>query len=524
MFVSSFRIVTHSSHSILSQRSLGTSLFRQSLRSFVSTNSNFQQTNSSTNMTEIQEREYDYDLIVIGGGSGGMACSKAAASLGAKVALFDYVKPSTQGTTWGLGGTCVNVGCVPKKIMHYASLLGQGFHDASNLGWKIQPNGISHDWSELVDSVRNHIRMLNFRYRTGLRKKNVEYINALAKFHSPNTLIFEKDGKTEYLTAKNIVIATGGRPHIPSDIPGAKEFGITSDDIFFLDRNPGKTLCVGGSYIALECAGFLRELGNEVKVAVRSILLRGFDRQCADKIGSYMRDDLDIEFIYNNMPVSITKQSNGKLQVIFEKDPKTGNQHVELFDTVLFATGRQPDLKGLDLLKAGVLINEKTGKLLVNEYEQTNIPHIFGIGDVIEGKQELTPVAIRTGEYLAQRLFNKSTKKMDYDSIATTVFTPIEYGVVGISEEEAIARYGEDDVEVYLSEFTTLEFSATHRLKHSLKRTSSEFDDMGHNCLSKLICIKSQNERVVGFHFIGPNAGEITQVREFLLTSYIIHC
>eukprot|EP00820_Chromera_velia_P019949 Cvel_28656.t1-p1 / transcript=Cvel_28656.t1 / gene=Cvel_28656 / organism=Chromera_velia_CCMP2878 / gene_product=Thioredoxin reductase, putative / transcript_product=Thioredoxin reductase, putative / location=Cvel_scaffold3791:13079-13801(+) / protein_length=241 / sequence_SO=supercontig / SO=protein_coding / is_pseudo=false len=231
--------------------------------------------------------EYDCDFAVIGGGSGGMAAAKEAARLGASVVMFDFVKPSTQGTTWGLGGTCVNVGCVPKKLMHYAALMGPVIHwDAGKFGWKI-PEGVTHDWGKLVQTVQNHVKQLNFGYKLGVKKAGVKYINALASFKSPHELAYTEGGQEKTLKAKYILLATGGRPSIPSasEVPGALEAAITSDDIFSMKRSPGKTLVVGASYIALETAGFLNELGFDVTVAVRSILLRGFDQQCAEKVG-----------------------------------------------------------------------------------------------------------------------------------------------------------------------------------------------------------------------------------------------
>jgi thioredoxin reductase (NADPH) len=336
----------------------------------------------------------------------------------------------------------------------------------------------------------------------------VNYINALAKFVDRNTIEYTtKDEGVKRITAANIVISVGGRPLVPSNIPGALEYGITSDDIFYLKKPPGKTLCVGGSYIALENAGFLTELGYDVTVAARSILLRGFDRQCVAKIETTMKD-LGTTIMSGFQPTSIVKLSSGKLQVTFMDTLGEGVQKIEVYDTVLFATGRTPDLKGLDLPAAGVTIAE-SGKLPVHN-ERTNISNIFAVGDVCDGKQELTPVAVRAGELLAKRLFGNSDVQMDYDNVATTVFTPFEYGNVGLSEEDAIQKYGEEDLEVYMYEFTTLELSAVHRFKHA--KHGDELD-MGPSCMSKLVCVKSEGERVVGFHFIGPNAGEVTQVR-----------
>eukprot|EP01116_Phalansterium_solitarium_P003994 TRINITY_DN14864_c0_g1_i1.p1 TRINITY_DN14864_c0_g1~~TRINITY_DN14864_c0_g1_i1.p1 ORF type:complete len:517 (-),score=185.79 TRINITY_DN14864_c0_g1_i1:326-1876(-) len=447
--------------------------------------------------------QYDYDYIVIGGGSGGMASAKEAARLGAKVALFDYVKPSTQGTTWGLGGTCVNVGCVPKKLMHYSGLLGGNLEAARKYGWKL-PEHTEHDWEKLVETVQDHIGMLNFSYRKGVQKY---YINALAKFVDPHTITYVPKGKKEAVTvtAANILISVGGRPHVPEEVPGAVELAITSDDIFKLPHPPGKTLCVGGSYIALECAGFLNELGYDVTVNARSILLRGFDRQCAEKVGSVMAE-LGTKFLYGVSPTALRKLDDGKIEVTFGTGDKLTK---DVFDTVLFATGRYPDVKGLNLEASGVQ-TLPNGKIPVKD-EQTNVPHIYAIGDVIPTRQELTPVAIKTGEMLARRLFGGSKQVLDYHFVPTTVFTPIEYGTVGYSEEEAIAKYGAENIETYLSEFQELETAAAHKQKHPRAITDPDDADLQPASLSKLVCLKTDDQRVIGFHFVGPNAGEVTQ-------------
>ena len=230
-----------------------------------------------------KDHTFDYDLVVIGGGSGGLATSKEAAAHGAKVAVLDFVKPSQAGTSWGLGGTCVNVGCIPKKLMHNAALIGETLgHDAKAFGFGDLTT--SHNWEDMRENVQNHIRGLNFKYRVTLREQEVTYLNKLGKFTSdPNTLeVTDKKGKVSTITAARFLVAVGGRP-TNLDCEGG-ELAISSDDIFSLEKSPGKTLCVGASYISLECAGFLNGLGLDTTVAVRSILLRGFDREIAEKV------------------------------------------------------------------------------------------------------------------------------------------------------------------------------------------------------------------------------------------------
>ncbi|CAM9214177.1 unnamed protein product [Ectocarpus fasciculatus] len=252
--------------------------------------------------------EYDYDLVVIGGGSGGLACAKEAARLGKKVACLDFVKPSVMGSKWGLGGTCVNVGCIPKKLMHQAALLGGHAKDAPFFGWPAAPEGedgsrqeeagglaqgegkrsVTHDWEVMVQGVQNYIKGLNFKYRTDLRSKGVEYINALGKLQDAHTVVAtDKNNKERVLSCGSVVVAVGGRPNqLPCE---GGELAMTSDDIFALRTPPGKTLVVGASYVALECAaGFLTGLGVDTTVMVRSILLRGFDQGIAERIGSFM--------------------------------------------------------------------------------------------------------------------------------------------------------------------------------------------------------------------------------------------
>jgi len=443
--------------------------------------------------------EHDFDLVVIGGGSGGLSCAKEAAKLGLNVACLDFVKPSPPGTTWGLGGTCVNVGCIPKKLMHQASILGEGFKDAKEYGWNV-PENVTHDWAKMVENIQAHVKGLAWNYKVQLREKKVKYLNELGAFSGPNKLeLTNKKGVKREITATNFVVSVGGRPKYP-DIPGAKEYGITSDDIFSLNYHPGSTLIVGASYIALECAGFLKGIGIDVTVMVRSILLRGFDQQMAEKIGEYMENDCKIDFIRSCVPTKIEQieageaGSPGKLLVTGKYND--GTEYTNEFNTVLFAVGRTADTAGLNLPAVGV----KTGssqKIIGDEADCSNVSNIYAIGDVLEDRPELTPMAIQAGKLLGRRIAGSGTLLTDYNLVATTVFTPIEYGTCGFSEEDATKTFGEDSLEVYHGNMWPLEWTVAHRPENA--------------CYVKLIVNMKDDERIVGFHYLGPNAGEVTQ-------------
>ncbi|CAB9504796.1 Glutathione reductase, chloroplastic (Fragment) [Seminavis robusta] len=443
---------------------------------------------------------YDYDLVVIGGGSGGMAASKEAADLGAKVACLDFVKPSPAGTTWGLGGTCVNVGCIPKKLFHIGSMLKESIQeDGPSFGMNNLPlngNGdepqhpdIQHSWEELRENVINYIRSLNFKYRVRLREKNVTYLNKLGRFVDKHTLeVKDKKGKLSQITSSRFLIAVGGRP-TPLACPGG-ELAISSDDVFSLEKNPGKTLCVGASYISLECAGFLAGLGIDTTVAVRSILLRGFDRECADKIDAYMVKH-GVKFKRQVTPAKL-EQIGEKIKVTFSDGTD------EEFDTVLGAIGRTADTEQLGLDNVGVDINPKNKKILGKLEQSVSAPNIYAVGDVLEGSPELTPVAIQAGIALARRLFGGSKEPMDYINVCTTVFTPIEYSCVGYSEDDAIEKFGLDNIEVYHREFLPLEWSISHGRSENF-------------AFAKVITEKEAPQKVLGIHYLGPQAGEVMQ-------------
>lgn len=452
--------------------------------------------------------KFDYDLVVIGGGSGGLASSKEAVKYGKRVALIDFVKPTPKGTTWGIGGTCVNVGCIPKKLMHEAALQAEQANELHYYGWTLSDGkpisthgknaNMKFNWEELVERIQNNIKSSNWKYRVELREKKVEYINAYAKFVDKHTLELEnKKGEKSQITSENFIIATGERPKYPEDCEGAKEHSITSDDLFSLPYNPGKTLVVGASYVALECAGFLAGLGNDVTVMVRSILLRGFDQEMAEKVGAYMAKR-GVKFLRPCVPKKIEKIRDGE-PGMFRVTASDGSKHniVDDYNTVLFAIGREPCTKGIGLEKVGVKLNPKTGKV-PTKHEQTNVDNIYALGDILETRTELTPVAIDAGLLLARRLYGGSKETMDYVNIPTTVFTPNEYGCVGLSEEDAIKKYGADNIEVFHGHFKPFE-----------KGIVEERDVLDY--YGKLICVINENMRVVGFHYLGPNAGEVTQ-------------
>lgn len=451
---------------------------------------------------------FNYDLIVIGGGSGGLASSKEAVKHGKKVALIDFVKPTPKGTTWGIGGTCVNVGCIPKKLMHEAALLGEQANEMHYYGWGLAPSGdpvkahgkdanLVFNWEQLVERIQDNIKSSNFKYRVELRTKKVEYINAYAKFVDQHTLELEdKKGSKSQITSETFIIATGERPRYPSDCEGAVEHSITSDDLFSLPYSPGKTLVVGASYVALECSGFLNGLGFDTTVMVRSILLRGFDHQMAEMVGANMAKK-GVKFLRPCVPTKIEKIKDGEPGLYRVTATDGVKSHIMgEYNTVLFAIGRDACTSGIGLEKVGVKLNPKTGKVpTVNE--QTNVKNIYAVGDILEFRTELTPVAIDSGIMLVKRLYANSKETFDYNTIPTTVFTPYEYGCVGLSEENAIAKFGADNIEVFHTHFKPYEKGVTER-------------DV-EECYAKLICVINDEMRVVGFHYLGPNAGEVTQ-------------
>lgn len=443
------------------------------------------------------KRKFMYDLITIGGGSGGMSCSKKAKSFGKKVLIADFVNPSPHGTTWGLGGTCINVGCVPKKLMHFASMMGEIRADQEAAGWQVSQG--KHDWKKMVTSVNKHVKKLNNIYHSGLERRGIEYRNAYASFPDPKdphkVQLTTASGEKSILTAENIVVSTGGRPRY-LDVPGAKEYCITSDDLFWLQEEPGKTLVIGGGYVGLECAGFIKGLGHEVDLLVRSVCLRGFDTDMVGKVTGFM-EKVGVNFLKGS-PTEFKKSESGTicatLEIIDEKGVKLVSTRE--YKTVLFAVGRVPNTKNLGLIELGVKLDSK-GKIITDKDDRSSVQNIFAIGDIQSGTLELTPVAIKQGRYLAERLYENGNRRINLNCVPTTIFTPLEYGCVGLSEDKAIEIYGQNNIDVY------------HTHSKPLIWNFLDSHD-GKACYIKAIVTKEDN-KVRGIHIVSPDAGEIIQ-------------
>jgi glutathione reductase (NADPH) len=413
----------------------------------------------------------DFDLVVVGGGSGGLAAAQRAAEYGARVAVIE---------AGPLGGTCVNVGCVPKKIMWNAAALAHAIHDAPDFGFDIKAG--PHDWPLLKQKRDDYVAKLNGIYASNLEKRNVTLIQGRGSFRSPFEL--DVDGERT-VTAERIIIATGGYPQVPS-LPGA-ELGITSDGFFELDSLPQRVLIAGSGYIAVEFAGMLRALGAEVTLlARRDSVLRSFDPMLRENLMAQMSKD-GINLVTEAVPRNVS--ANGSVLSLQTED----DRQFDGFDCLIWAIGRSPSVESLNLEATGIE-TDKRGFVTTNDFQEPNVTNIYAVGDVT-GRAALTPVAIAAGRRLADRVFDgQSGRHLDYSNIATVVFTHPPIGTVGLTEEEAIEKHG-DDVRVYQSQFIPLYHSITeHKTTAAMKLVTAGND-----------------ERVVGCHVIGHGADEMTQ-------------
>ena len=414
-----------------------------------------------------------YDYLAIGAGSGGIASANRAAIRGAKAAVIEAK---------AVGGTCVNVGCVPKKVMWYGAHIAEAIKYSPAYGFDVQQQGF--DWATLVRNREAYIERIHAAYQRGFASNGVELIEGFATFVDKNTV--EVNG--ERITANHITIAVGGRPSRP-DIPGA-ELGIDSDGFFALTEQPKKAVVVGAGYIAVEIAGVLHALGSDTHLLVRKDRpLRNFDADMTDALLERMKQD-ELQLHTHTEVSKIEAGSDGRLTVYLNDGGMLLN-----VDCLIWAIGREPATDAIKLEAAGVTTDDQ-GFIRTDAYQNTNVPGIYAVGD-ITGEAQLTPVAVKAGRMLAERLFNPAMPdaKMDYRLIPTVVFSHPPIGTIGLTEAEAKAEYGDANIKVYRSSFAAMYNAITPH------RAMSTF---------KLVCA-GEEEKVIGLHGIGEGMDEVLQ-------------
>lgn len=414
----------------------------------------------------------EYDYIVIGGGSGGIASANRAAMHGAKVILFEGKE---------VGGTCVNVGCVPKKVMWYGAQVAETLHRyAGEYGFDVTIN--KFDFAKLKANRQAYIDRIHGSYERGFDSNGVERVYEYARFVDPHTV--EVAG--ERYTAPHILIATGGHALYPN-IPGS-EYGITSDGFFELDEVPKRTAVIGAGYIAVEVAGVLNALGSDTHLFVRKDRpLRTFDKDIVDVLVDEMAKSGPTLHTHANA-TEVVKNADDSLTISFD------NGETITVDCLIWAIGRAANTSGFGLEKTGVELTER-GNIYSDAFENTSVPGIYALGDVT-GKLDLTPVAVKAGRQLSERLFNnKADAKLDYTDVATVVFSHPVIGSVGLTEEKAIAKYGAENIKVYKSSFTPM---------------YTALGDNRQPSTMKLVTL-GEDEKIIGLHGIGYGVDEMIQ-------------
>ncbi|WP_373819335.1 glutathione-disulfide reductase [Glaesserella sp.] len=419
-----------------------------------------------------------YDYLAIGGGSGGIASINRAASYGKKCAIIEAKH---------LGGTCVNVGCVPKKVMFYGAQIAEAInHYAPDYGFDVTVN--KFDYAKLVESRQAYIGRIHTSYNNVLAKNNVDVLNGFGKFVDAKTIeVSYADGTKELVTADHILIATGGRPSRPA-IKGA-EYGIDSDGVFALTELPKRVAVAGAGYIAVELAGVLNSLGVETHLFVRQYApMRNQDPLIVETLVEVLNQD-GIQLHTHSIPKEVVKNADGSLTFKLEDGRE---QEV---DCLVWAIGREPATDLINLAATGVATNER-GFIKVDKFQNTNVKGIYAVGDIIEGGIELTPVAVAAGRRLSERLFNnKPNEHLDYNLVPTVVFSHPPIGTIGLTEPQAVEQYGAENVKVYKSSFTPMYSAVTQHRQP---------------CRMKLVCV-GKEEKIVGLHGIGFGVDEMIQ-------------
>jgi glutathione reductase (NADPH) len=415
---------------------------------------------------------YDYDLFVIGGGSGGVRAARVSAGLGKRVAIAEEYR---------FGGTCVIRGCVPKKLFVYASQYAEHFEDALGYGWQVGES--TFDWKKLIAAKDKEIARLEGLYRLGLENSGAEILETRAELVDAHTIRLLKTGKT--VTADKIVIATGGTPNPHAALPG-HEFCISSNEAFHLEELPRSILIAGGGYIAVEFANIFHGLGVDTTLIYRGQeILSRFDHDMRQGLHKSMVAK-GIRVILTDIFAEITKSAAGGLVA------KTMAGETIAVDTIMLALGRDPNTKGLGLEQAGVELDER-GAVVVDRYSRTNVDNIYALGDVTD-RVQLTPVAIHEAMCFVETVFKNNPTAPDHDLIATAVFSQPEIGTVGLSEEEAAKRYAE--LEVYRAEFRPMKATLSGRAERTIMK----------------LVVDAASRRVVGAHILGHDAGEMAQL------------
>jgi glutathione reductase (NADPH) len=426
-----------------------------------------------------------YDYLVIGGGSGGIASARRAASYGVKTAVIESGR---------LGGTCVNVGCVPKKVMWNTASIAEAIHDAKDYGFNVDNNTekVKFDWSVIKKTRDEYIKRLNGIYANLLNGSKVEHIQGQGQMIGPHQI---QVGDKVY-EGKHILLAPGGHPS-RMDIPGF-DLGIDSDGFFELEAQPKKALVVGGGYIGVEIAGIFNALGTETHLALRhSNVLKAFDVTIQNHV---MEELVNSGVIVHTGIVAKKLEKNeggGEGDGLISFYSSTSDSVLAGFDCVLWAIGRDPNTRALGLDLAGVKVNAR-GEILVNEFEETNVEGVYAVGDAT-GRLELTPIAIAAGRRLADRLFGgpaMAGRKLNYTNVPSVVFSHPPVGSVGMTQSQAEAKYGKDGLKIYLSTFTNMYHAVT------VRKTKT---------VVKMICVKDEGEKVVGLHIVGIGADEMLQ-------------